>query len=97
MKYPIHLQIFLTSPSHQVNSHYVLKIAEVVPVCKKDSKLDYQNYRPISLLSNIKKILEKMIYKHLYKFFNDNNILCELQFGFRQNFSTTHASENISP
>ena len=33
----------------------VLKIAKVVPVFKKDSKLDYSNYRPISLLSNIKK------------------------------------------
>ena len=35
----------------------VLKTAKVVPVFKKDSKLDYRNYRPISLLSNIEKIL----------------------------------------
>ena len=35
----------------------VLKTAKVVPVFKKDSKLDYSNYRPISLLSNIEKIL----------------------------------------
>ena len=33
----------------------VLKIAKVVPVFKKDSKLDYSNYHPISLLSNIEK------------------------------------------
>ena len=33
----------------------VLKIAKVVPVFKRDSKLDYSNYRPISLLSNIEK------------------------------------------
>ena len=39
----------------------VLKTAEVVPVFKKDSKLDYSNYRPISLLSNIEKILEKLM------------------------------------
>ena len=37
----------------------VLKTAKVVPVFKKDSKLDYSNYRPISLLSNVEKILEK--------------------------------------
>ena len=37
----------------------VLKTAKVVPVFKKDSKLNYGNYRPISLLSNIEKILEK--------------------------------------
>ena len=33
----------------------VLKTAKVVPVFKKDSKLDYSNYHPISLLSNIEK------------------------------------------
>ena len=38
-----------------------LKIAKVVPVCKMDSKLDFSNYRPISLLSNLEKILEKII------------------------------------
>ena len=57
---------------------FVLKIAKVVPVYKKDSKLGYQNYHPISLLSNIEKILEKLMYKHLSKFLNNNNVLCEL-------------------
>ena len=38
----------------------VIKTAKVVSVFKKDSKLDYSNYRPISLLSNIEKILEKL-------------------------------------
>ena len=42
----------------------VLKTAKVV----HDSKLDYSNYRPISLLSNIEKILEKHMYKRLYRF-----------------------------
>ena len=37
----------------------VLKIAKVVPVFKKDLKLDYSNYRPISLLSNIEKNTRK--------------------------------------
>ena len=43
----------------------VLKTAKVVPVFKKDSKLDYSNYCPISQLPNIKKILEKLMYKGL--------------------------------
>ena len=42
----------------------VLKTAKLVPVLKKDSKLDYMNYRPISLLLNIEKILEKLMYTH---------------------------------
>ena len=74
----------------------VLKIAKVIPVFKKDSKLDYSNYRPISLLSNIEKILEKLMYKRLYTFLNNNNIIYNLQFGFRQQYSTSHALINIT-
>ena len=74
----------------------VLKTAKVVPVFKKDSKLDYSNYRPISLLSNVKKTLEKLMYKRLYTFLNSNNIIYNLQFGFRQQYSTSHALVNIT-
>ena len=54
--------------------------------------MDYQNYRPISLLSNNEKIHENL----MYKFLNDNNILYNPQFGFRQNFSTTHTLINLT-
>ena len=40
----------------------VLKIAKVIPIHKKQSKVDIANYRPISLLSNIEKIIEKLMY-----------------------------------
>ena len=40
----------------------LVKIAKVVPVYKKDSKLDHQNECPICLLSNIEKMLEKLMY-----------------------------------
>ena len=73
----------------------VLKIAKVVPVFKKDSKLDYSNYRPISLLSNTEKILEKLMYKRLYTFLDNKNIIYDLQFGFRQYF-TSYALINIT-
>ena len=74
----------------------VLKTAKVVPVFKKDSKLDYSNYRPIYLLSNIEKILEKLMHKKLYTFLNNNKIIYNLQFGFRQQYSTSHALINIT-
>ena len=74
----------------------VLKTEKVVPVSKKDSKLVYSNYRPISLLSNIEKIFEKLMYKRLYTFLNNNNIIYNLQFGFRQQYSTSHALINIT-
>ena len=47
----------------------ILKIAKVDPVYKKDSKLDFSNYQSISLLSNIEKILEKLMYNRVYNFF----------------------------
>ena len=72
----------------------LLKTSKLSPVFKKDSKLDYSNYRPISLLSNIDKILEKLMYKRLYIFLNNNNII--YNFGFRQQYSTSHALINIT-
>ena len=73
-----------------------VQTAKVVHAFKKDLKLDYNNYRPISLLSNIEKILEKLMYKRLYTFLNKNNVIYNLQFGFRQQYSTSHALINIT-
>ena len=56
----------------------VIKTAKVVSLFKKDSKLDYSNYHPISLLSNIEKILEKLMYKRFYAFLKNNNIIYKL-------------------
>ena len=74
----------------------VLKTAKVVTVFKKDSKLDHSNYCPISLLSNIEKIFEKLMYKRLYTFLNKNNVIYNQQFGFRQQYSTSHTLINIT-
>ena len=67
-----------------------------MPAFKKDSKLDYSNYCAISLLSNIEKILERLMYKRLYTFLNNNNIVYNLQFRLRKQYSTSHALINIS-
>ena len=69
----------------------VLKIASVTPTFKKGDKLDVNNYRPISLISNISKIIEKLIHKRLNSFLEHNDIFYSSQFGFRDNHSTTHA------
>ena len=74
----------------------VLKTAKVVPVFKEDSKLDCSNYRLISLLSNVEKILENLMCKRLYTFLNNNNVIYNFQFGFRQQYSTSHALINIT-
>ena len=49
------------------------------------------NYRPITLLSNLDKIIEKLMHKRLMGFLNDQKVLYKKQFGFQKNFSTAHA------
>jgi len=51
-----------------------LKLAKVIPLFKKDDEKIPSNYRPISLLSILNKILEKLISKRLYDFFNQSSI-----------------------
>ena len=68
-----------------------MKIAKVVPIFKKGHKESLNNYRPISLLTTISKILERLVYKRTLKFLIDYNILSNSQFGFRKQHSTTHA------
>ena len=46
----------------------ILKFANVIPVFKKGDNLVYNNYRPISLISNIDKLIEKIVHKRLYSF-----------------------------
>ena len=79
----------------------ILKTAKVVTVFKNDSKLDhskldYSNYRPISLFSNIEKVLEKLMCKRLYTFLSNNDGIYILQFGFKQQYSTPHFLINIT-
>ena len=69
----------------------VLKIAKVNPLHKKESKIDHHNYRPISLLSVISKIFEKLIYKRIYFYLDQKRLIYSKQFGFRANYSTNHA------
>ena len=52
-----------------------LKLAKVIPVYKKGDQQECNNYRPISLLSNISKLIEKLLYNRLYKFLNQNKCL----------------------
>ena len=68
-----------------------LKLAKVIPLYKRQSPDDPSNYRPISLLSIFSKIIEKLMYNRLYNFFEDQNVLYSLQFGFRAKHSTLHA------
>ena len=72
------------------------KTANITPIFKKGNKLDSSNYRPISLLPNISKILEKVMYSRLSKFLDKFDCLYKKQFGFRNAHSTNHALISIT-
>ena len=67
------------------------KIAKFIPIFKSRDKLDYKNYRPISLLPIASKIFEKLMLNKVHKFLGSNSILNNNQHGFRPQHSTVTA------
>jgi len=72
-----------------------LKIAKVIPIFKAGDSHAFSNYRPISILPAISKILEKIFYVRLHDFIVKNNILSPHQYGFRQKHSTYMAINDL--
>ena len=68
-----------------------LKNAKIIPIHKARQKDVVGNYRPISLISPLSKVFEKLLYIRLTKFFSKNDIITKQQFGFRQGYSTEMA------
>lgn len=79
-----------------INTSYFpqqLKHAIITPIYKNNGlpKDDVNNYRPISLISNVSKIFEKCIYSRIVNFLEKNKLLSKSQFGFREGRSTEKA------
>lgn len=68
-----------------------MKIAKVIPMYKNGNKHHFTNYRPVSLLPQFSKILEKLFNSRLDSFLEKCNVLSESQYGFRSNRSTSQA------
>ena len=68
----------------------VWKVANVTPIFKKGDKTQPSNYRPVSLLSCCGKLFERVVFKHMYNFFMENNLLYKYQSGFLPNHSTNY-------
>ena len=62
-----------------------LKAANITPVFKKDSRTEKTNYRPISILPNLSKIYERLIYNQLSRYLE--TFFSKFQCGFRKGFS----------
>ena len=65
-------------------------IAKYISLFKKGDFLDYSNYRLILLLSTFSKIFEKYVYKNVYSFIQNDNLIFKSQFGFRSGYSSNN-------
>ena len=65
-----------------------LKIAQVIPLYKGGVSKLLVNYRPVSVLTVIPKVLEGLMYNRINEFIEENDMLYNLHFGFRKNHST---------
>jgi len=65
-----------------------MKIAKVVQIFKKGDKKIPSNYRPMSLISVLSKLLERFVHRRVYNFMDKKQLLYNFQFGFRKNHST---------
>ena len=68
------------------------KVAKVVPIHKKGSYNNPENYRPILVLPVLSKILERAVQQQLMAFLEEQQLLTKYQFGYRTNRSTNLAA-----
>lgn len=88
----------ILSLSHAINASFesgtfpsCLKVAKVIPLDKGGDPQSLSNYRPISLLSTLSKLVETLVRKRVNDFLDKNNILNRSQFGFQQGRNTSDA------
>ena len=86
---PVHHIITLSLMQCKFPSSW--KFSKLIPLHKKGSKLDMKNYRPVAILSPISKILEKVVFEQIYRYFKINKIFHPNLHGFRENRSTQTA------
>ena len=67
------------------------KYTKIVPLHKKDSQLKRENYRPVAILSPLSKVLEKIMYEHIYDYFSRNKLFHPSLHGYRRDRSTMTA------
>ena len=95
------LEPFQTLTNYDIENNYnstkrkfanLMNLAKVIPLFKKGDKLLFENYRPISLLTAISKILERVVFNQLYDHLTKHNLLFVEQYGFRKRHSTEYAA-----
>ena len=86
---PLHHVINLSIMQQKFPSSW--KLTKIVPLHKKSSQLKKENYRPVAILSPLSKILEKILYEHIYDYFSRNKLFHPSLHGYRKDRSTMTA------
>ena len=84
------LQIIFNKSLRQGKYSSSWTIAHVIAILKKGDASLPSNYRPISLLSCVGKIMERVIYKNVYNYLVRNTLTYEYQSGFLPKYYTIH-------
>ena len=91
MTVPGVFQSLINSSLNTGKVHQRLKDANVIAIHKKASRTERNNFRPISLINSVSKIVEKIVGHQLREHLDLHGLFYESQFGFRKLHSTTHA------
>ncbi len=83
---PLSLLYNMSINCHEFPSQW--KIGHIIPIYKKGEHCAPSNYRPISLLSCVGKLFERLVFKRMHNYFIDNKLLCKYQSGFMPGHST---------
>ena len=84
---PLHHLYSVSLSKHCIPNEW--KCHSITPIHKSGDKSNVINYRPISLLCIVSKVLEHLVYNKVSTFIVNNNILCHQRFGFCRHHSTT--------
>ena len=72
-----------------------LKVSKVTHVDKGGNPMNLSNFRPISTLSTLTQVFEKLVYKQFITYIENHDILFQFQFGFRKGHSTAQAVDSL--
>ena len=73
-----------------------LKVAYITPIHKTGCKMNVKNYRPVSILPVISKVIEKVVTTQMTEFLETNQLLSPSQYGFRRGYSTESACVHVT-
>ena len=89
------LTLIINQSFYNGNFPDMLKIAKVTPIYKKGDSNIFDNYRPISVLPSVSKVIERIMHNQIHKYFTNLELYYKSQYGFRSQHSTELAALDL--